>query len=165
MTDLVPTDSGSYECRIMVRETVSISHTLLVSQSFSVQVDASICFFVILSLLLLLFLMLLLSARLFPYRTHFLCRSRCWSCCYSVICVFVVFLVLQSPLLVTQLCSVQEKALLAILLSWLIIIILTQTMPAEGIASARLGEAVSISCTVQVIIIDYMLWLIVIRCD
>ena len=45
MTDLVPTDSGSYECRIMVRETVSISHTLLVSQSFSVQVDASICFF------------------------------------------------------------------------------------------------------------------------
>ena len=39
MTDVVPTDSGSYECRIMVRETVSITHTLLVSQSFSVQVN------------------------------------------------------------------------------------------------------------------------------
>ena len=39
VTDVVPTDSGSYECRIMVRETVSITHTLLVSQSFSVQVN------------------------------------------------------------------------------------------------------------------------------
>ena len=39
ITDVVPTDSGTYECRIMVRETVSISHTLLVSQSFSVQVN------------------------------------------------------------------------------------------------------------------------------
>ena len=33
------TDSGEYECRIMVRQTLAITHTLLVSQSFSVQVD------------------------------------------------------------------------------------------------------------------------------
>ena len=35
------TDSGEYECRIMVRQTLAITHTLLVSQSFSVQVGPS----------------------------------------------------------------------------------------------------------------------------
>ena len=83
VTDVVPMDSGSYECRVMVRETVSISHTLLVSQSSSVQ------------------------ALTFPFLV-------------VVITLFVLllsFLMRPSPLLVTQLCSVQEKTLLAILLS------------------------------------------------
>jgi len=39
--DTTPEDSGQYECRIMVRETVSISHTLIVTQSFSIQADPS----------------------------------------------------------------------------------------------------------------------------
>ena len=44
VTEAVSTDSGEYECRIMVRQTLSITHTILISESFSVQVTVNLKF-------------------------------------------------------------------------------------------------------------------------
>ena len=37
--DTTTTDSGDYECRIMLSQTLSVTHSLLVTQAFSVQVS------------------------------------------------------------------------------------------------------------------------------
>jgi len=39
--DSTPADSGQYECRIMVKQTVSITHTLMVTDTFSIQAKPS----------------------------------------------------------------------------------------------------------------------------
>ena len=39
ITDLTEDDSGSYECRIMVEQTVSVTHSLTVANIFSIHPD------------------------------------------------------------------------------------------------------------------------------
>ena len=39
ITDLTEDDSGSYECRIMVEQTVSVTHSLSVANMFSIHPD------------------------------------------------------------------------------------------------------------------------------
>ena len=39
ITDLTEDDSGSYECRIMVEQTVSVAHSLTVANIFSIHPD------------------------------------------------------------------------------------------------------------------------------